>query len=86
MHVSYDIRARKRVEYKLIHICQKYCIQSAKTVQISQKIAKYDITEHFKSKQQKSFISLNTLTTLLKFFQSLPRSNFNPTMAPLLLC
>ena len=27
--------------------------------------------------------SLNTLTKLLTFFQSPPRSNFNPTMAPL---
>ena len=43
---------------------------------------KQNITEHFKPKQQKSFMSFYIVTTLL-FFQPPPRSSFVLTMSPL---
>ena len=54
------------------------------------KIRKFDvkqnITKHFKSKQQKSFISFNIVTTLSilqNFIKPPPRSNFIPTLSTL---
>ena len=45
--------------------------------------AKQNITDYFRSKQQKSFISFNHIINFAKFFQPPTRSNFVPTMSTL---
>ena len=76
-----------KVKYKFKRIRLKYFIQSIKFIQIWQKTVERNITKNFKSKQQKSFISLNTLTTLFIFqkFSTLSYSIFFLTIPPLLL-
>ena len=58
----------KRVEYKFDeNIFDENTLFNQQKLCISNKNLYNNITEHFKSKQQKSFISLNTLTTSLIF-------------------